>query len=105
MCSKQIDDLAEKLDVLAAELFLLKKKAPSEDVLNSIDSTSEELQKTAEFYNELIDKEPTHRAPAFGWACFHCGFRFYTQKAAREHFGETPEADPACQTKKPEQLS
>ena len=29
--------------------------------------------------------------PIDGWVCFHCGERFRTEGAARDHFGETPQ--------------
>ena len=38
----------------------------------------------------------TYPAPAHGWVCFHCGERFITPNAARDHFGHTPTAEPAC---------
>lgn len=31
------------------------------------------------------------------WRCFHCNQIFTSRKAARLHFGETPEATPECQ--------
>ena len=34
--------------------------------------------------------------PADGWVCFHCGERFTTPNAARDHFGERPKARTAC---------
>lgn len=42
----------------------------------------------------------TYPRPARGWVCFHCGERFSAsnegERLAREHFGETITADPAC---------
>ena len=41
--------------------------------------------------------------PEHGWTCFHCGEHFPSTfagaRAARDHFGWTPEATPACQIK------
>jgi hypothetical protein len=38
--------------------------------------------------------------PAHGWDCFHCGEHFEPtfagQQAARLHFGDTPDREPAC---------
>ena len=34
--------------------------------------------------------------PADGWVCYHCGERFTTPGAARNHFGARPEATVAC---------
>ena len=41
----------------------------------------------------------TYSQPEDGWVCFHCGERFTTFGAARDHFGERPEAKLACQIK------
>jgi hypothetical protein len=43
-------------------------------------------------------EEDTYPAPKHGWCCFHCGQTFFTMKAARLHFGETPKAKPVCAT-------
>jgi len=32
----------------------------------------------------------SYETPRDGWVCFHCGVRFKTERAAREHFGEKP---------------
>ena len=42
------------------------------------------------------ERRDTYPAPADGWVCFHCGERFVTPNAAREHFGFDPAATPAC---------
>ena len=39
----------------------------------------------------------TYPMPADGWMCFHCGERFTTPNAARDHFGQYPTSTPACQ--------
>ena len=39
---------------------------------------------------------PTYPRPKDGWVCFHCGTRFTSERRAREHFGETPDAVVAC---------
>ena len=33
---------------------------------------------------------------ALGWRCFHCGENFTTEAGAREHFGLSEDATPAC---------
>lgn len=42
----------------------------------------------------------TYPAPRHGWVCFHCGEHFPSteqgEKDARDHFGDTPIAMPAC---------
>lgn len=38
----------------------------------------------------------TYQAPEHGWTCFHCGEKFKTIGAARDHFGADPLADPGC---------
>ena len=38
----------------------------------------------------------TYPMPADGWVCFHCGERFTTPNAARDHFGHYPTPTPAC---------
>lgn len=38
----------------------------------------------------------TYAMPAHEWTCFHCGETFRTPGAAADHFGETPEEEPAC---------
>lgn len=38
----------------------------------------------------------TYQAPVHGWTCFHCGETFRSAKAAREHFGPTPDWSPKC---------
>lgn len=40
--------------------------------------------------------EATYPMPKDGWVCFHCGVRFTSPGAARDHFGEQPTARPAC---------
>lgn len=46
-------------------------------------------------YPTLTD---TYPPPRHGWTCFHCGVHFTADQAAqaREHFGATPSATPAC---------
>jgi hypothetical protein len=31
-----------------------------------------------------------------GWTCFHCGETFETFGSARDHFGQSPAAEPGC---------
>lgn len=38
----------------------------------------------------------TYKVPVDGWVCFHCGERFTKIGSARDHFGHTPQAKPAC---------
>jgi hypothetical protein len=42
----------------------------------------------------------TYPTPEHGWTCFHCGDHFPGtmggEKSARAHFGNTPDARPAC---------
>ena len=38
----------------------------------------------------------TYKQPVTGWVCFHCGERFITVNAARDHFGVTPASTTAC---------
>jgi hypothetical protein len=38
----------------------------------------------------------TYIKPKDGWICFHCGERFTTEGAARDHFGTTPASTPGC---------
>ena len=38
----------------------------------------------------------TYPMPEDGWVCFHCGERYTTPGAARQHFGDSPTARPAC---------
>jgi hypothetical protein len=35
--------------------------------------------------------------PEHGWTCFHCGETFTNHYQARQHFGDTPDKEPACQ--------
>ena len=52
--------------------------------------------------NETPNTKPRpgeHPRPDDGWNCFHCGQTFYTREAAREHFGEPPNAVVACRIK------
>lgn len=46
----------------------------------------------------MIDDEH-YEMPLHGWTCFHCGETFHTPGAARQHFGFTPQSDPACRIK------
>ncbi len=43
--------------------------------------------------------EDTYSMPSDGWVCFHCGERFTTPGAARDHFGERPDDGLACRIK------
>lgn len=38
-----------------------------------------------------------HGCPYPGWVCFHCGEEFRTVGGAADHFGATPDQEPACQ--------
>lgn len=40
-----------------------------------------------------------HGCPLEGWVCFHCGELFTTVGAAADHFGTSPDREPACQIK------
>lgn len=42
------------------------------------------------------ESDEVYSAPPHGWTCFHCGETFTTPGAARNHFGETPQASPGC---------
>lgn len=44
-------------------------------------------------------RNETYQKPEDGWTCFHCGDRFTTPGAARDHFGASIAATPACQIK------
>jgi hypothetical protein len=50
--------------------------------------------------------EDRYPRPEHGWTCFHCGETFDSTfagvRAARDHFGWTIDADPACQIKRDE---
>lgn len=41
----------------------------------------------------------TYPQPEHGWTCFHCGEVFKKFGAARDHFGERPHGEAACQIK------
>lgn len=43
--------------------------------------------------------EWVYNRPKHGWVCFHCGDVFRTPGAARDHFGFSPAATPACRIK------
>lgn len=43
--------------------------------------------------------EATYPMPKDGWVCFHCGERFTTEGAARDHFGGSPDELAGCQIK------
>ena len=51
---------------------------------------------------KLMEKQPqqessgTYKQPTTGWLCFHCGERFMSVNAARDHFGVTPASTTAC---------
>ncbi len=42
------------------------------------------------------ESNETYPQPEHGWTCFHCGEIFKKFGAARDHFGETPEAVTGC---------
>ena len=42
----------------------------------------------------------TYPMPEEGWTCFHCGEKFTTFGAARNHFGSAPEVEIGCLIKK-----
>ena len=46
--------------------------------------------------SDIFSEGPTYPAPSDGWVCFHCGERFKSWGAARDHFGETPRAFTGC---------
>lgn len=94
----RVERLAEELDELAYKLAQLKKHPMQDFVRRDIEVTTLDLRESADLYNRLIDKEETQHAPAFGWTCFHCGFRFYEYDKAKEHFGPTPDKEPVCQS-------
>lgn len=41
----------------------------------------------------------TYEQPKDGWVCFHCGERYTTWGAARDHFGPSPKSIAACKIK------
>ena len=43
--------------------------------------------------------EWVYNRPRHGWMCFHCGEVFHTPGEARDHFGFSPAATPACRIK------
>jgi hypothetical protein len=44
-------------------------------------------------------EEWVYNRPKHGWVCFHCGDVFRTPGEARDHFGFSPAATPACRIK------
>ena len=38
----------------------------------------------------------TYLKPSNGWVCFHCGEHCRTPGEAEDHFGRTPDCEPAC---------
>ncbi len=49
--------------------------------------------------DRVQQRNETYQKPEDGWTCFHCGDRFTTPGAARDHFGATIDSTPACQIK------
>lgn len=49
--------------------------------------------------DRVQQRNETYQKPEDGWTCFHCGDRFTTPGAARDHFGATVDSTPACQIK------
>jgi hypothetical protein len=45
---------------------------------------------------QQISEQDTYPAPVHGWTCFHCGETFMHERAARDHFGATPDKEPGC---------
>ena len=43
-----------------------------------------------------MSERDTYPAPPDGWVCFHCGERYTTPNAARDHFGFYPKSTPIC---------
>ncbi|MCH4563382.1 hypothetical protein MKP05_09595 [Halomonas sp. EGI 63088] len=43
-----------------------------------------------------MNNAQVHGCPLEGWVCFHCGELFTTVGAAADHFGTTPDRQPAC---------
>lgn len=46
-----------------------------------------------------MSAEPFDLATLKSWRCFHCDDVFHTEIEARNHFGSTQDADPACRIK------
>lgn len=48
----------------------------------------------------LSSDQEFNALPEHGWTCFHCGEHFAPtfagQRAARNHFGQTPHCEPGC---------
>ena len=44
----------------------------------------------------MTTNHDTYEAPTHGWTCFHCGETFTILSLARNHFGWTIDAEPAC---------
>lgn len=51
-----------------------------------------------------MNNAQVHGCPLEGWVCFHCGELFTTVGAAADHFGTTPDRQPACMIKLGDEL-
>lgn len=83
-------DLSDQLDVLSLEYGdLLARRRNTSHI-------EERLNALADQHNELMDQVEKFYPPTTGWACFHCGHRFFDQDKARAHFGTEPTEKPKC---------
>lgn len=83
-------DLSDRLDVLGLEMSdLIARRRNTSHI-------EEQLNVLADEHNALMDQVETFIPPATGWACFHCGHRFFDQDKARAHFGTEPTEKPKC---------
>lgn len=47
----------------------------------------------------IVGQNPYDLATTKDWRCFHCDEVFHTEMEARNHFGGTQDAEPACRIK------
>lgn len=89
------EDIASDLDGIAKEIddtnytFVHMRQEKMRSLTARRDVLLEE-------HKAALERQSYVTIPVYGWACFHCGERFYEVDKAREHFGTVPSAKVVC---------
>lgn len=91
--NQKLIGMCGKLDNMSSEIGDMHMHGAAH---NEIQPLQKALNRLAEEHNTLMDEMDTFQQPVHGWACFHCGYRFFDYDKAKAHFGEDPKGTAKC---------
>lgn len=95
MSERNAEDIAIEMDEISRELDNINYTCVPDREIKSRFLIAKRDKLNVD-HKAALDRQTFCTIPVYGWVCFHCGIRCYTQAEATEHFGKLPTAKPQC---------